>query len=331
MDALPDRRQDLRRWCSMAERSRKGCTPRTAGRGDQGMTNQNIARRDSAGLTALLGSTAADAQAPFPSRPIKVLVTIPPGGAPDISARLLGQYLQETLGWTVVIENRPGANGNIAAAEVVKSAPDGYTLILAADSGITINPHVYSKLTFDPLKDLVPVTSVATNQFMLSVNPGVPAKTFQEFIDYARKTKPPLPYASGGNGSQHQLMHGDAQAARRHRPPARAVPGRGAGDAGDGRGRHQGAVLGVGERHADPERAIARARHQRQEPLQALPRAADHRRVLSRLCGRHLARPVRPARHAGADHDHLAHRDPEDHGPSGFRRRSSTSRAASSR
>jgi tripartite-type tricarboxylate transporter receptor subunit TctC len=106
----------------------------------------------------------------------------------------------------VVIENRPGANGNIAAAEAAKSAPDGYTLILAADSGITINPHVYSKLTFDPRKDLVPVTSVATNQFMLSVNPGVPAKTLQEFIDYARKTTPPLPYASGGNGSQHQLM-----------------------------------------------------------------------------------------------------------------------------
>jgi len=157
-------------------------------------------------FAAFFGSAAADAQAPFPSRPIRVLVTIPPGGAPDISARLLAQYLQETLGWSVVIENRPGANGNIAAAEVAKSTPDGYTLILASDSGITINPHVYSKLTLDPLKDLVPVTSIATNQFMLSVNPEVPAKTFQEFIDYARKTKPPLPYASGGNGSQHQLM-----------------------------------------------------------------------------------------------------------------------------
>jgi tripartite-type tricarboxylate transporter receptor subunit TctC len=156
-------------------------------------------------LTVLLGAAAADAQAPFPSRPIKVLVTIPPGGAPDISARLLGQYLQEALGWSVVIENRPGANGNIAAAEVAKSTPDGHTLILAADSGITINPHVYSKLSFDPRKDLLPVTSVATNQFMLSLNPALPASTFQEFIEYARNTKPPLPYASGGNGSQHQL------------------------------------------------------------------------------------------------------------------------------
>jgi len=148
----------------------------------------------------------ADAQAPFPSRPIRLLVSIPPGGAPDISARLIAHHLQESLGWSVVVENRPGANGNIAAEALAKSPPDGYTLLLHADSGITINPHVYAKLGFDPLKDLLPVASVATNQFMLSLNPGVPAKTFQEFIDYARKTKPALPYASGGNGSQHQLM-----------------------------------------------------------------------------------------------------------------------------
>jgi len=157
-------------------------------------------------LLAALFAAVAQGQSPFPSRPIKVLVTIPPGGAPDISARLLAQYLQETQGWSMVIENRPGANGNIAMAEAAKSAPDGYTLILAADSGIAINPHVYSKLAFDPLKDLVPVTAIATNQFMLSINPTLPVSTFQEFIDYARKTKPPLPYASGGNGSQHQFM-----------------------------------------------------------------------------------------------------------------------------
>jgi tripartite-type tricarboxylate transporter receptor subunit TctC len=156
---------------------------------------------------AALMSLAATASAQtFPSRPIRILVTIPPGGAPDISARLLAQYLQDTLGWSVVIENRPGANGNIAAEAVAKSPPDGTTLLLHADSGITINPHVYAKLGFDPLTDLLPVASIATNMFMLSVNPEVPAKTFEEFIDYARRTKPPIPYASGGNGSQHQLM-----------------------------------------------------------------------------------------------------------------------------
>ena len=191
------------RWCSMAESARKGFAEKS-GELEDGVTTK-LLRIVVLTFAALFGAVA-QAQAPFPSRPIKVLVTIPPGGAPDISARLIAHYLQETLGWSVVIENRPGANGNIAADAVAKSAPDGYTLLLHADSGITINPHVYSKLTFDPLKDLLPVSSVATNQFMLSVNPQLPARTFQEFIDYARKTKPPLPYASGGNGSQHQLM-----------------------------------------------------------------------------------------------------------------------------
>jgi tripartite-type tricarboxylate transporter receptor subunit TctC len=155
-------------------------------------------------LAAMLGAPA-QAQAPFPSRPIRILVTIPPGGAPDISARLLANHLQEAVGWSVVIENRPGANGNIAAEAVAKSAPDGYTLLLHADSGITINPHVYSKLGYDPMKDLLPVASIATNQFMLAVNPAVPAETFPEFIEHARNAKPPLPYGSSGNGSQHHL------------------------------------------------------------------------------------------------------------------------------
>jgi tripartite-type tricarboxylate transporter receptor subunit TctC len=154
---------------------------------------------------AALFSTAAAAQSSYPSRSIRIFVTIPPGGAPDIAARLIGQYLQDVHGWSVVVENRPGANGNIATDAVAKSPPDGYTLLLHADSGITINPHVYSKLPFDPLKDLVPVASIATNQFMLSVNPDVPAKTFPEFIEYARNAKPPLPYGSSGNGSQHHL------------------------------------------------------------------------------------------------------------------------------
>ena len=156
-------------------------------------------------LAAFAGGSSTTMAESFPSRPIKILVTIPPGGAPDIAARLIGQGLQEALGWTVVIENRPGANGNIATDQVAKSTPDGYTLLLHADSGITINPHVYAKLPFDTRKDLVPVASIATNQFMLAVNPQVPAKTFKEFIEYARTATPPLAYASGGNGSQHQL------------------------------------------------------------------------------------------------------------------------------
>jgi len=118
---------------------------------------------------------------------------------------VIGQYLSDTFGQPVVIENRPGANGNIAGEAAAKAAPDGYTLLLGADSGIVINPHVYSTMSFDPLKDLVPVTSVASNQFILSVNPKVPANTLPEFVDYARKANPPLAFAHGGVGSQHHF------------------------------------------------------------------------------------------------------------------------------
>jgi tripartite-type tricarboxylate transporter receptor subunit TctC len=151
-------------------------------------------------LSAALPAAAENA---YPNRPIKILVPIPPGGAPDVVARLVGDYLSKAVGQPVVIENHTGANGNIAGEAVAKAAPDGYTLILAADSGIVINPHVYSKMTFDPMKDLVPITSVATNQFVLAVNPKVPVKTLQEFVAYATKAKPPLAFASGGVGSQH--------------------------------------------------------------------------------------------------------------------------------
>src|SRR5262249_40361511 len=130
-------------------------------------------------VMAALVSAGAEAQAPFPSRPIRMLVTIPPGGAPDISARLLALSLHDTRGWSFVIQHRPGANGNTPMVEVPKPQPDGHPLILAADSTITINPHVYGKLGIDTLKDLLPVSSVATNQFTLAINPQVPAKTFQ--------------------------------------------------------------------------------------------------------------------------------------------------------
>jgi len=148
---------------------------------------------------------AGSALAQYPSRPIHILVTIPPGGAPDIVARVIGEKISPSLGQPVVIDNKPAANGNAAAAEVARAAPDGHTLLLAADSLITINPHVYSKMPVDTLKELTPVSSLVSNQFVLSINPALPPKTFPEFIEYARKANPPLAYASGGNGSQHQL------------------------------------------------------------------------------------------------------------------------------
>jgi tripartite-type tricarboxylate transporter receptor subunit TctC len=129
----------------------------------------------------------------------------PPGGAPDIAARVLGGKLEEALGQPVVVENRAGANGNIAAELVAKAPPDGNTLGLLADSQVTINPHLYGRMQIDTLRDLAPVHTVAMNQFVLAVNAQLPVKDFQEFIELARKSNPPLAYASGGNGSQHHL------------------------------------------------------------------------------------------------------------------------------
>ncbi|HKB61702.1 MAG TPA: tripartite tricarboxylate transporter substrate binding protein [Burkholderiales bacterium] len=152
---------------------------------------------------AALFSLASWAQ--YPSRPIKLIVPIPPGGAPDISARVIGQRLSELVGQPVIAENRPGSNGNIAMDLVAKSAPDGYTLGLLADSMVAINPHLYKEMQTDPLKDLAPVASVVSNHWVLSVNPSVPVRNFKEFVEYARQANPPLAYASGGNGSIHQL------------------------------------------------------------------------------------------------------------------------------
>ncbi len=158
-------------------------------------------------LFVMLSAAAfsVDAAAQYPARPIRLLVPIAPGGGPDIVARLIAAKLGESLGQAVVVENRAGSNGNIAGDAVAKSAPDGYTLLLGMDSLLVINPHLYAKMPFDPMKDLAPVTSLVSNGFFLAVNPSVPAKTFPEFIEYARHANPPLQYASGGNGSQHHL------------------------------------------------------------------------------------------------------------------------------
>jgi len=157
-----------------------------------------------AGSALAFAAVAGAQQQAYPIKPIRILVPILPGGAPDVAARVIGQALSESLKQPVVVENRPGSNGNIAAEAVAKAAPDGYTLLLGADSGIVINPHIY-KMSFNPLTDLAPVTTVAANQFVLTINPNLPVRTFAEFVDYAKKANPPLYYASGGNGSQHHL------------------------------------------------------------------------------------------------------------------------------
>ena len=154
-------------------------------------------------LAGLLAPLSGNAQ--YPSRPIKLIVSSAPGSGPDTIARVLGERLSPLLGQPVVVENRAGSNGNIATDAAAKSAPDGYTVVIVSDSMIVINPHLYTKMPLDTLKDLVPVATVASNTFFLSVHPSMPVKNFQEFIAYAKKANPPLAYASAGNGSQHQM------------------------------------------------------------------------------------------------------------------------------
>jgi len=134
------------------------------------------------------------------------VVPNPPGGATDTLARVFAPKLGEALGQPVVVDNRPGSNGNVAMEASARAAADGHTLLLCADAQVVIGPHLYAKMPLDTLKDLAPIASLVSTQMVLSVNPALPAKTLPEFIEYARRAQPPLAYASIGNGSQHHLV-----------------------------------------------------------------------------------------------------------------------------
>jgi tripartite-type tricarboxylate transporter receptor subunit TctC len=155
-------------------------------------------------MAVLSGAAHAGAQT-YPVRPIRLLVSYPPGGAADVVARVVGTPLATRLGQPVVVENRPGSNGNLAGELVATAAPDGYTLLLGPSALFGINPHLYGKMSIDPLKDLLPVASLVSNALILAADPKLPPRDFRAFIEYARQAAPPLFYASIGNGSEHHL------------------------------------------------------------------------------------------------------------------------------
>ncbi|OFZ98536.1 MAG: hypothetical protein A3H35_01365 [Betaproteobacteria bacterium RIFCSPLOWO2_02_FULL_62_17] len=159
-------------------------------------------------ISFVLGAVLAPqpGQAQYPTRPVRLIVGLAPGGAPDIAARIVAAKLPPLLGQAAIVENRVGSNGNIATEFVARAAPDGYVLLISNDSMMTINPHLYAKMPVDVLKDLAPVAPLSqTSNFFLTVHPSVPARNFQEFIEYARNANPPLAYASVGHGSQHHM------------------------------------------------------------------------------------------------------------------------------
>lgn len=155
-----------------------------------------------AGAAMLPISRGVLAQPAWPSKPVRFVVPFPAGGTTDIIGRLAAEELGKALGATVVVENRGGAGGNIGADAVAKSAPDGYTILMASGSIVTVNPHMYAKMPFDAKKDLIPVTNVASGPQVVAVNPSVPGKTLKEFIAYAKSQPGKLNFGSAGIGSQ---------------------------------------------------------------------------------------------------------------------------------
>ncbi|HUQ25000.1 MAG TPA: tripartite tricarboxylate transporter substrate binding protein [Burkholderiales bacterium] len=154
-------------------------------------------------LSLALASCVAAAQG-FPERPVRLIVPLPPGGSPDTIARVISQGLQGVWSQPVVVENRTGGSQNIGADAVAKSAPDGYTWLLSPDNVFSVNPYI-GKPPFDPMADFTPVTLLARIQFLLVVNPEVPAKNVKELVAYAKAKPGELNFGSSGNGSPQHL------------------------------------------------------------------------------------------------------------------------------
>jgi tripartite-type tricarboxylate transporter receptor subunit TctC len=149
----------------------------------------------------VLAFTHVDAQT-YPAKPVKLVVPFPAGSATDQIARVIGQQLQEGLGQPFVVENKPGAQGAIAATEVARAAPDGYTLMVGTNTPLAANPSLFKKLSYDPAKDFAPVARLGTISFMIMVRPDFPAKNLKEFLGYSKNNPGKLSAGYGSAGSQ---------------------------------------------------------------------------------------------------------------------------------
>ena len=163
-------------------------------------------RRTFLPLTLALLCSPAWAQDKYPAKPVTVVVPQAAGGANDAIARIVAQKLTELSGQSFVVENRPGAGGNIGTALVAKARPDGYTLMLTADSSFVINPSLYKSTGFDPLKDFEPVGPVATAGYVLVANNNFPAKNVSELIAQAKAQPGKIMIGSAGNGTVNHLV-----------------------------------------------------------------------------------------------------------------------------
>ena len=151
------------------------------------------------------GAFAQSAATAYPSKPIRLLISFPAGGGVDVVGRIVAQRLGDQLGQQVLVDNRAGAGGNVAAEIVATANPDGHTLFFALDSVLTVNPHLYRKLPFDPVASFAPVSRVGTSQFAVVVNPSLPVKDLQEFIALARAKPGQMNFGTAGTGSSAHL------------------------------------------------------------------------------------------------------------------------------
>lgn len=170
--------------------------------------SRGISRRTVLSTSLLVAGAAAVpgafAQARYPSKPITLVCGFPPGGTTDFTARLVAQKLSDLLGQSVVVENRGGANGLVAANQVATAAPDGYTLLLTS-MGMTTNPHLYKRTQRDPVKDFTSIAMLASVPNIIVVNPSLPAKNLQEFLALARTRSKPITIATTGNAAPGHL------------------------------------------------------------------------------------------------------------------------------
>ncbi len=143
---------------------------------------------------------------PWPSKPIKLVVPYAPGGTTDVVARMVAEYLGKQLGQNIIVDNKPGKGAMVGTAIVAKAAPDGYTLLMSVISGLSISPTLYGGGDFDPIADFIHVSIASRNPSVLVVNPGFEAKTFKEYVAYAKANPGKLTYATSGAGSSNHLL-----------------------------------------------------------------------------------------------------------------------------
>jgi tripartite-type tricarboxylate transporter receptor subunit TctC len=160
----------------------------------------------STGAGLALSSLPLRGQSTYPARPIHMAVPFPPGGVSDAAARLTAEHLSKRLGQQVVVENRPGASGNVSGQHVAQAEPDGYTIMLAYNGLMTINPFVFNKLPFDTVKDLAPIGKIGDYPTVITVHPGVQAKNLQELIAMSKSAPKGLDYGTSGIGSNEHLI-----------------------------------------------------------------------------------------------------------------------------